>query len=124
MKLLLDTHAFAWWASGDPKLSKAALAAIGDPANERYLNVVAAFEFNWIQLRGRLEIATPLEILLETAPVTCIDIPFDLHRYSSTLPQHHGDPMDRLMIAHALYADMVFVSCDENVHKYDVPIIW
>ncbi len=124
MKLLLDTHTFAWWAASDDRLSKTALAALRDPDNECFLSVVAAWEFQWIQARGRISIATPLDIILASAPVTCIDIPFDLHRYSASLPPIHGDPIDRMLIAHALRDDMVLVSRDGPVHRYPVKVLW
>lgn len=124
MKLLLDTHALVWWAAGDRKLSRRALAALINPDNERYLSIVTAWEFHWIQLRGRIDLATPLDLILETAPVVCLDLPFDLHRYSATLPPIHGDPIDRMLIAQALREDMVLVSCDGPIHDYPVKTLW
>ena len=124
MKLLLDTHALVWWASGDARLSKRASAALNDPDNERFLSVAAAWEFNWIQARGRVSIATPLDVILATAPVVCIGLPFDIHRYSSSLPPIHGDPIDRILVAQALRDDMVLVSRDGPVHRYPVKALW
>lgn len=124
MKLLLDTHALVWWASGDARLSERALAALNDPDNERFLSVVAAWEFNWIQARGRISIATPLDVVLSNAPILCIGLPFDIHRYSSSLPAIHGDPIDRILIAQALIDDMVLVSRDGPVHRYPVRTLW
>jgi PIN domain nuclease of toxin-antitoxin system len=124
MKLLLDTHAFVWWAASDSRLSRPALAELENPDNERFLSVVAAWEFQWIQARGRVSITTPLDIILATAPVTCIGVPFDLHRYSASLPPIHGDPVDRMLVAHALRDDMVLVSRDSHVHRYPVKVLW
>jgi PIN domain nuclease of toxin-antitoxin system len=124
MKLLLDTHALVWWASGDVRLSTRASSALNDPDNERFLSVAAAWEFNWIQARGGISIATPLDVILATAPVVCIDLPFDIHRYSSSLPEIHGDPIDRILVAQALRGDLVLVSRDSSIHRYPVKVIW
>jgi PIN domain nuclease of toxin-antitoxin system len=44
MKLLLDTHAFLWLVDGSPRLSKAAEAALADPANELFLSTASVWE--------------------------------------------------------------------------------
>jgi PIN domain nuclease of toxin-antitoxin system len=124
MKLLLDTHAFIWWAAADPRLSPRALDALKDPENERYLSVVAAWEFQWLQLRSRIELRTPLETILETAPVLTLGLPFDLHRFSFGLPPVHGDPNDRMLIAQAIRDDMVLVTRDGPIHQYPVRTLW
>jgi PIN domain nuclease of toxin-antitoxin system len=44
MRLLLDTHIFLWYISGDAKLPAAFRAAIQDPANAVYLSVASVWE--------------------------------------------------------------------------------
>jgi len=124
LKLLLDTHVFVWWAAGDLKLSQAATAALNDPDNECFLSAIVAWEFQWIQARGRIPFAIPLSEILKTAPVTKIDIPFELHAFSASLPPIHGDPVDRILIAQALLDDMVLVTRDEDVRRYPVRTLW
>ncbi|MBA3898374.1 MAG: type II toxin-antitoxin system VapC family toxin [Sphingomonadaceae bacterium] len=124
MKLLIDTHALVWWGSADPRLSGPALAALSAPDNDLYFSAVAAWEFQWIQARGRIDLAAPLDELLELLPITSLDLAFDLHRYSASLPPHHGDPIDRIMIAQALRDDMILVTRDGNIRKYNVRTLW
>ena len=124
VKLLLDTHALVWWVADDPRLSRTALAAMIDPDNDCYLSIVAAWEFRWIQARSRIAVMTPLEDILRVVPLICLDLPFDLHRYSSTLPPIHSDPIDRMLVAQAIRDDMVLVSCDGPVHRYPVKTLW
>lgn len=45
LRLLLDTHAFYWWHTGNPSLSLTARAAIADRQNEKYVSAVTAWEF-------------------------------------------------------------------------------
>ena len=51
MRLLLDTHALLWFLADDPQLNATAKAAIGDPANERWLSAISLLE---IALKNRL----------------------------------------------------------------------
>lgn len=50
--------------------------------------------------------------------------PAGAHRAYAKLPFHHCDPFDRMLIAHALQADLGLVTSDANVRKYDVPVFW
>ena len=44
MKLLLDKHALVWWLSENPKLSKAAAAAIASPDNDVVVSAASGWE--------------------------------------------------------------------------------
>ena len=44
MQALLDTNAFLWWVTNDPKLSAQARTVISDPQNEIFFSVVSAWE--------------------------------------------------------------------------------
>jgi PIN domain nuclease of toxin-antitoxin system len=41
-----------------------------------------------------------------------------------TLPFIHRDPFDRLLVAAALKDDMVIITADENIQKYEVKWVW
>ncbi len=41
-----------------------------------------------------------------------------------SLPFHHRDPFDRLLIAQARMENMTLVSCDREFSAYAVPVIW
>ena len=41
-----------------------------------------------------------------------------------TLPRHHGDPFDRLIIAQAQVEGLTVVTCDEHFAAYGVPLLW
>lgn len=42
---------------------------------------------------------------------------------AASLPRHHADPFDRLLIAQARSEDLVLVSHDKNIRKYDVGVV-
>jgi len=41
-----------------------------------------------------------------------------------TMPKHHADPFDRIMIAQALSEDCSIVTIDPNFAKYSAKILW
>jgi PIN domain nuclease of toxin-antitoxin system len=65
MKLLLDTHTFLWLDSCPEKLSRTALAACEDPANQLYLSVVSAWEIQIKRQIGRLQLDVPLAQMIQ-----------------------------------------------------------
>jgi PIN domain nuclease of toxin-antitoxin system len=124
MNLLLDTHVIIWWAEDDPRLSQNAIDAIDDPDNRLILSVVAAWEFQWLQMRRRIPTIVPIDRIIDDLALEELPFAFDLHSFSASLPPIHGDPMDRMMIAQALRHDLAFVTADLNIHKYPVKTFW
>jgi PIN domain nuclease of toxin-antitoxin system len=56
--------------------------------------------------------AAPLAISLEHAQAV------------HSLPWHHRDPFDRMLVAQASFEDAAIVSGDERLGAYDVPVVW
>lgn len=54
MRLLLDSHAFLWWVTDDPRLSAAARAAIGDATNAVFVSAATAWEVATKHRLGKL----------------------------------------------------------------------
>jgi PIN domain nuclease of toxin-antitoxin system len=52
-----------------------------------------------------------------------IDLPQDIWRVVGDLPDIHRDPLDRLLIAHALTEGMTLVTADTNIRRYPVPFV-
>jgi PIN domain nuclease of toxin-antitoxin system len=128
MKLLLDTHAFLWFISGDSRLSTHARELIEDASNERFLSVVSIWEMVIKSSIGKLVIPTPIEELVKEhvvgndIQVLPIETPHFDALYS--LPFHHKDPFDRMMIAQAICENMSILSTDGNFPHYPVQIDW
>jgi len=40
------------------------------------------------------------------------------------LDTHHKDPFDRLLLATAITEKMTLITADENIHKYNVSLLW
>lgn len=127
MRILLDTHIFLWFISGDPRLPAAFHDSIRDPDNEIALSVVSLWEVIIKNQLGKLPLPTSPERYL---PYQC-----QRHEISSLsvdeasvvrladLPPLHRDPFDRLLICQALVHDMTFATVDETLKSYPVPIL-
>ena len=128
MKLLLDTHAFIWWDDAPEKLSPTAFAACRDTRNTLHLSLASAWEMQIKAQLGKMRLPLPLgELLrkhreengLRLEAVTLPDI-----LALSTLPAHHRDPFDRILIAQAKRGGFRLVSCDPEIARYDVEVLW
>jgi PIN domain nuclease of toxin-antitoxin system len=128
MRLLLDTHAFLWFIAGDSRLSQSAKAAISDVQNEAMVSAGSLWELAIKHSQGKLALTQPF-LQLVPAQLAQNDIevlPISLDHLDAliTLPFHHRDPFDRLMIAQALVEKATLVSCDRVVDQYPVSTLW
>jgi PIN domain nuclease of toxin-antitoxin system len=128
MRILLDTHALLWFCEGNPSLSGSARAAIEDQRNERYVSHVTAWEVAIKLAVGKLQLQVPYATVFPgvlSANGFVFLVP-DFRHFQAllTLPFHHRDPFDRLLIAQALSEGMPLVSCDPHMASYGVPLLW
>jgi PIN domain nuclease of toxin-antitoxin system len=128
VKLLLDTHTFIWWDSAPAKLSAAALALCGDPANQLVLSVTSLWEIQIKGQLGKLDIRLPLAEIVahqqETNGLVILPIVQAHVLALEALPLHHRDPFDRLLVAQALVEGAALVSADPVLKAYSVDIRW
>ena len=121
MNLLLDTHAVLWWVGGE-SLSNEAEAAVADPENLVCVSAATVWEISIKQALGKLTVEGDLDAVLaedfEPIPIT-----FDDARRAGTLPGHHRDPFDRMLVAQALGRDLTLVSRDRRLDPYGVPVL-
>jgi PIN domain nuclease of toxin-antitoxin system len=128
MKLLLDTVALYRAATSPESLSPAAGAALVDRTNQLAVSMVSAWELAIKSSLGKLPLPCSIETFFAQAskdllaePVG-IDLPFVAR--VATLPHHHGDPFDRLIIAQALQLGCAVVTSDPRFAAYGVKVIW
>ena len=85
---------------------------------------MTAWEYSDLHGRGRLGPIGTLETLQTALGLLIQDFPADLWRRASDLPPLHRDPVDRMLVAHAMQAGMILVSADETVRRYPVNTLW
>ena len=121
MKLLLDTHALLWWLSDDPKLGEHARGLITDSANDILVSAVSLWEI-LVKVRAGKLTADIREILCEmnAQGFELLDIRTTHFLELATLPVHHKDPFDHLLIAQAVAERATFLSEDGYTPRYSV----
>lgn len=127
MRILLDTHIFLWFISGDSRLSTYVRDAMRDPGNEVYLSVVSVWETIVKHQLGKLPLPEP--------PATYLPKQRHLHQIASLpidensvaqlskLPSLHRDPFDRILICQALQNDLTIATVDAAIRAYSVSVI-
>ena len=127
-RLLLDTHTFLWWDSAPERLSTTVLTLCRDPSVTLFLSLVSLWEIQIKCSLGKLPLSLPLTGIireqqtqygLQLLPILPAHI-FAL----GTLPYHHKDPFDRLLIAQALSETLPLASVDAAFASYPVSVIW
>ena len=125
MRLLIDTHIFLWYITGDARISEAMRGAI-ENSDEAYLSVVSLWEATIKYHLGKLP--------LPEAPHPWLSSQREEHRIQSlpllegavvrlgSLPLHHRDPFDRMIVCQALVHDLEIVSVDSVLSKYPAPL--
>ncbi len=126
MTYLIDTHALIWYIAGDSRLKRRAISAIENKNNTVYISKATLWEMAIKISLGKLALSIPfeeLEIYLEENNFFIVDYNFDHLKKLLTLPFHHSDPFDRLIIAQALADNLTIITHDTCFESYPVRII-
>ena len=127
MKLLLDTHIFLWFVSGDERLSERFQKEIRLQENDGSLSVVSLWEIIVKNQLGKLPLPQPPERyipqqrekhLIKSAMLTEEDI-----SQLPTLLSLHRDPFDRMIMCQALSQNLTIVTVDYKIHQYPVKVL-
>ncbi|HEX6084794.1 MAG TPA: type II toxin-antitoxin system VapC family toxin [Thermoanaerobaculia bacterium] len=127
MKLLLDTHAFLWYITNDPRLPRQAFDAIRDKSNEVHLSVVSVWETLVKHQIGKLTLPAPADRYIADRQsahrITTLNLDAAAVSHLLTLPLHHRDPFDRMLICQAMQNELTIVTVDEQFQRYPIPLL-
>lgn len=128
MKLLLDTHTILWAVDRPTKLSDKARAAIQNPQNELICSAGSIWELAIKVGLNKLTLSLPFRQWMVRAiddlNLTVLPVTVDYADLLTTLPPHHGDPFDRLLIAQAMVERIPVVSADRGFDTYPISRLW
>jgi PIN domain nuclease of toxin-antitoxin system len=118
LRLLLDTHVFLWWRLDSPRLKSKLRQSLLDPETEVYVSAAVAWEIVIKRALGRLTFEgrvsdAVLEEGFAMLPVTLAHVD-----EVASLPEHHRDPFDRLLIAQARREGLTLASHDRAMKRY------
>ena len=128
MRLLLDTHTLLWFALTDPQLSGTATSLIMDPDNEKLVSPASYWEIAIKISIKKYSLSKPYEIFMDEAidknGFGYLHIEPKHTAALTTLPFHHKDPFDRLLIAQAIIEGIPIISGDTVLDSYPVKRLW
>ena len=128
MRALLDTHAFLWFILDDSQLSASARTLIEDPTNDFEASPASYWEIAIKIKLGKYALPQPYRSFMESH-IAVNDfhiLPIELKHTAllTTMPLHHKDPFDRLLVAQALAEGIPLVSVDDKFDPYGVTRHW
>jgi PIN domain nuclease of toxin-antitoxin system len=128
VRLLLDTHTFLWFIGGDTALSPYARQLIEDHTNERLLSIASLWEMAIKASLGRFTLTLSFtDLVAEHVHGNAIELFEILPRHLdvlTTLPFHHKDPFDRMLIAQSQAENMPILSRDSAFDDYAIRRLW
>ena len=122
-RLLLDTHAFIWWVSGNESLGQVARGLVADVDNQIYVSAATVWEMSIKQQLGKLKAPADLESVVERSGFSPLPIGLFHAQQAGSLPTHHRDPFDRMLIAQAQAEGLTIVTQDSAFPAYGVRLI-
>jgi PIN domain nuclease of toxin-antitoxin system len=119
MRLLLDTHILLWWVTADRRLSKPLANVLASPDNDVAVSAATIWEIAIKRALGRIEVDLD-ELLSSMNADGFAELPV---RFAHTLrleslPHHHDDPFDRILIAQAIAEGRRLVTTDGAILGY------
>jgi PIN domain nuclease of toxin-antitoxin system len=128
VRLLLDTQCWLWWFAQPKRLNDSVIEHIADETNELWFSVASIWEMGIKVSIGKLPLPEPLSDYVSTRMTQLgarsLEITTPHALQSATLPLHHRDPFDRVLIAQAQLEEMTLVSADLMFKQYDVALLW
>ncbi|MBD2278582.1 MULTISPECIES: type II toxin-antitoxin system VapC family toxin [Nostocales] len=122
MGFLLDTHVLLWWLANDPKLSADVREIIRNPVNDSFVSAATIWEIAIKTSLGKLKQPDDLLAVLRDNRFQVLDISAEHCLNVGSLPWHHKDPFDRMLISQALVEGLTIITVDQKFKFYDVPL--
>ena len=123
MKLLLDTHVMLWWRADSTHLTAVARKTIAS-ADEILVSAASGWEVAIKLGVGKLRLADSFAWMVDDSGFTELPVTLAHTERVATLPQHHRDPFDRMLVAQAQVESATVVTHDRQFTPYEVPVIW
>ena len=123
MILLLDAHTVLWWLADDPTLDPVARAAIAEPTNDVLVSAASIWEIEIKRALGKLSAPDGLIAAVDAAGFAVLPITGRDAELAGSLPAHHRDPFDRMLVAQADRVGAIVVSRDAAFLAYGTEVL-
>jgi len=126
MRQILDTHTFIWFVMGDPKISVSMRSQIEN--NDNLLSIASVWEMAIKHSIGKLSFGINFDEFIEQQiimnGIELLPIKISHIAVVATLPLHHRDPFDRLLIAQSSAENIPILSADKILDAYPIRRLW
>jgi PIN domain nuclease of toxin-antitoxin system len=123
VRLLVDSNAFIWAYARPSELSMPARQALGDADNERFISLASLWEIAIKQSTGKLELTNDIASAIDDLALAPLAITLPHVARTRSLPFHHRDPFDRMLVAQAMEEGLTIVTRDRRLEAYGVPVL-
>jgi PIN domain nuclease of toxin-antitoxin system len=125
-KILLDTHTFLWLADTPERLPERVRTLVAKPDTERIVSIASLWEIAIKKSLGKLSTRHTVPEFMQTYQDVMVFLPIQAPHLAiiESLPLHHRDPFDRLIIAQAMAENIPVVSIDTAFDAYRVERVW
>ena len=128
MRLMLDTHTFLWYITNSPEVSDKARQHIDDEQNQILLSAASVWEMAIKHSQGKLSLTMPFDVFvllqLRMNDFRQLDIQRRHIDAVATLPFHHHDPFDRLLVSQAMVERIPLLSANSAFDAYPIQRVW
>lgn len=124
MKLLVDTHVLVWAALNSRLLPETVKARLTAEDNIVFVSMASLWELSIKSSLGKIELTKDFFEQLQPVGYEILPIAVEHVKAVNRLPHYHRDPFDRMLVAQAMQEQLIFLTCDDQIKKYDVKVLW
>ena len=119
-RFLLDTHTLLWWLNDSPQLGPRCRQMISDDRNQVFVSAATTWEISIKMAIGKLRAPEDMDSVVEDEGFSKLPISLYHGQLAGSLPAHHRDPFDRMLIAQAQAEGLILITADENISLYNL----
>ena len=128
MRVLVDSNVLYWYLGDRAKLTPRVLKLLDDGSNDLYVSSVSLWELSIKVAKGKLTVpGNSIRSFYEQVDrigITILTVTKGHILRTASLPHHHRDPFDRMIVAQALEESLTILTADSDIPKYAAPVIW
>lgn len=121
-RFLLDTHIFIWWMEGK-KLGADISNLLQNPESVIFLSAVSVWEMVVKKAKGKLRLPQDWKKTIKDSRFEILPINLEYALTLESLPLHHNDPFDRMLIAQVKAESLTMITTDSKIKRYKIPIL-
>jgi PIN domain nuclease of toxin-antitoxin system len=121
--ILIDSHILLWWMEQPEKLSKLNYDLIASKLNVIFVSAVSMAELRIKQNIGKLQLPPDFDASVLSGDFSVLPLLPEHTAALASLPLHHRDPFDRMLIAQAIAENLTLITTDKDILKYDLKLL-